>query len=489
MVQSQTVYINFRGGIVSPGNLENILKIAKNYKIAHVRFGLRQQLVVDVPVKYFDAFVGRCLDQDVSCSDKKQALPNLVSSYPAAGIFSGETWLREGVYKDVFDLFDYEPRLKVNVCDSTQNLVPLYTGHINWVSSPAVHFWQLHLRIPRTLSVHRFPGLVYTNDIARISKSIEQLILENPATQTASAIFDLLAASNINNKPEVENVPQPAFSLPYYEGFNRYDNNFWLGIYRRDELFSVPFLLDVCAICLQTKIGQLYTTPWKSLVIKGIETMDRSIWEHVLGRYRINVRHAANELNWQVEENSEEGLQIKRHIVRYFDKEDVRTFGLCFAVQAKPYSRMFGSVLIRKEAIKNPGRLKSLERFEILHTKDFNPNSEGFISYRKNVEKDYLGTYLVSLCKAFYDQQQAMFSNPVPITPTLGTAAKQVTNSVHQCTDCLTVYDPVVGEPELEIAAGTAFNELNPGFCCPLCGSPKSSFKEVDQSTLQLQTA
>ena len=65
---------------------------------------------------------------------------------------------------------------------------------------------------------------------------------------------------------------------------------------------------------------------------------------YVLGKYRINVRHAANELNWQVEDNCESGLQIKRQIIRYFDKEDVRTYGLSFAVKTRRFSSMFGSV-------------------------------------------------------------------------------------------------------------------------------------------------
>src|SRR3712207_8245214 len=82
-----------------------------------------------------------------------------------------------------------------------------------------------------------------------------------------------------------------------------------------------------------------YWRDWSSdvcssdLIIKGIQTSHRNLWDYTLGRYRINVRHAANELNWQVEDYDEEGLMLKRHIIRHFDKEDVRTYGLSFAVQ------------------------------------------------------------------------------------------------------------------------------------------------------------
>jgi hypothetical protein len=91
---------------------------------------------------------------------------------------------------------------------------------------------------------------------------------------------------------------------------------------------------------------------------KNIDSAHRKLWDIVLGRFRINVRHAANELAWQVEDYTNKGLQLKGQIIRYFDKEDVRTYGLCFAVQTKPTSSMFGSVVIRKQQNKNRTALK-----------------------------------------------------------------------------------------------------------------------------------
>jgi hypothetical protein len=241
-------------------------------------------------------------------------------------------------------------------------------------------------------------------------------------------------------KPIETELVLPKFYLPYYEGFNKIDNNYWLGIYRRDEMFPVSFLLDVCDICLETKIGQLYTTPWKSIIVKGIEQTNRILWDRVLGKYRINVRHAANELNWQVGDTGEEGLILKRHIVRYFDKEDVRTYGLSFAVQIYASSSMFGSVIIRKQQNKNPHKLKSLERFDILYNPDFNPNSGELIMYRDGVEKDHIGTYLVSLCKLFYEQESKRHALQNVSTQTVlhNVTAKSV-KILHQCKHCFTV--------------------------------------------------
>ena len=418
---------------------------------------------------------------------KKQALPNIVSSYPAAGIFTTDTWLREGVYKDVFGLFDYTPALKINICDSTQTLVPLFTGHINWISSTSTHFWHLFIRFPKTQTLYSFPEQIYTNDIATVTKQLEQLIVGSATTTGHDLYRHLKETITFISKPAGKELPLPQFSLPYYEGFNKFEAHYWLGIYRRNESLPISFLLDVCAICSETKVGQLYTTPWKSLIIKGIEAKHRPLWDYVLGKYRINVRHAANELNWQVEDNNEEGLQLKRQIIRHFDKEDVRTYGLCFAVQTQPHSGMFGSVILKKQEVKNPDKLKTLERFEIRYSTGFNPNAFETILFRQNVAKEHLGIYLVALSKFFYEQQK---SQHTILSPTATKDARQeqlVTKIVHQCKHCLTIYDSTLGDAGIGIAAGTTFEEIPDTYCCPLCDAKKEDFVAVEEASLQLQ--
>jgi sulfite reductase beta subunit-like hemoprotein len=96
----------------------------------------------------------------------------------------------------------------------------------------------------------------------------------------------------------------PEFKLPYYEGLNRYNEKYWLGIYRRDERFSIKFLKEVCMLCLQTGIKEICSTPWKTIIIKNIEEKNRQDLNDLLDKYQINVRHAQNELNFQVDDNS-----------------------------------------------------------------------------------------------------------------------------------------------------------------------------------------
>jgi rubredoxin len=393
-------------------------------------------------------------------------------------------------------LFDYEPRLKLNFSDSSQTFSPFFTGNINWVASKSAQYWFLIIRFPKTKVLYQWPQLVYTNDVTRLSKVIENSILEDKNAFCGNDLADgeslyqkASARLTTISKPVDEPLHLPAFNLPYYESFNSYGNKTWLGIYKRDELFSVHFLKEIATTCLLTKVGQLYTTPWKSIIIKNIEKQDRQLWDAILGKYRINVRHSANELAWQVEDNNEDGLGIKRHIIREFDKQDVRTFGLCFGVNTQPESSMFGSVIIQRQFASVRGQTKSLDKFDILYTPNFNPNSKDLVLFRDNIPKDYLDTYLISLIKHYYEIQKeteesanAVYQSQAVIEDTL------VDRYVYQCGNCLTVYDSIIGDEAAKITPDTAFEDLPDNYCCALCETPKASFIKIEAGSLYLQS-
>lgn len=45
------------------------------------------------------------------------------------------------------------------------------------------------------------------------------------------------------------------------------------------------------------------------------------------------------------------------------------------------------------------------------------------------------------------------------------------------CKVCAYVYDPEIGDPENNIAAGTPFDSLPDTWVCPVCGVGKSEFE------------
>lgn len=48
------------------------------------------------------------------------------------------------------------------------------------------------------------------------------------------------------------------------------------------------------------------------------------------------------------------------------------------------------------------------------------------------------------------------------------------------CKVCGYIYDPANGDPDNDIAPGTAFEDITDSWVCPLCGAPKSEFEKTE---------
>jgi rubredoxin len=497
MERTVTIKINFLGGIISPGELYNILVAAHKAKIDKVSFGLRQQLLIHIHNDGVELLTQQLQLQGIFFEMDKDDYPNIISSYPAEEVFITNTWLSEGVYKDIFDLMDFQPKLKINISDSNQSFTPILTGNINWVASlQAQHFWHLFIRFPKTNTIYEWKEMVYTNDVARMSKHIEELIFlhkeqfyDNELAK-GDNLFELVSRQSYITKTAGSPASLPSFNLPYYEGLNRYQDKFWLGVYRRDEMFSVSFLKDLCQLCLQTKIGQLCSTPWKTIIIKNIEEKDRVYWNNLLAKHQINVRHAANELNFQVEDNCKDGLELKNYLLKGLHTDDTRTFGICIGIKTRKKSEVFSSILVRKRPWITIAGIGLFPVYDILCAKDFNPNQRTGIIHSKGNPKVFLAEQLRRAILSFYTYHQTLPT----VAPKTETAKKDTPEKslkvtyVHQCSHCLSVYDEKAGELENGILPGTAFENLPPTYCCELCEAPMEDFIKIDTSKLGLQT-
>ncbi|MCR5622141.1 MAG: rubredoxin [Treponema sp.] len=49
----------------------------------------------------------------------------------------------------------------------------------------------------------------------------------------------------------------------------------------------------------------------------------------------------------------------------------------------------------------------------------------------------------------------------------------------YKCNICGYVYDPELGDSELEIAAGTPFEAIDDSWVCPICGAKKPDFSQL----------
>ncbi len=472
MTSLQLVRFNFKGGIASPGELRDLLSALKACDITQVKFGLRQQLLAEISSSALPKLKERMAVLHTPWQLNKNRFPNLVSSYVAEEVFLRSNWLSEGIYKDIMDGFDYSPAIKINISDSRQSFTPFFSGHLNYISSDKPNFWFLFVRKPKSNEVFCHEKLIFTQEIARLSQLLEKRILSNE-NETILANLPEMITENAENP-----LAMPRFSLPYYEGFNRYGSKTWLGIYRREEYFSVNFLIDLCSLCLQTKIGEICLTPWKSLIIKNIQEKDRALWSNLLAAYDINVRHAANELNWQIEDNSSEAIRLKKRIINYFNRKDLRTFGICLGIKTVPKTEVFASIMVsRNYSVSVP----FFKRYDITYTTDYDPNGRNVAYFDRDVPAYRLPQQLRKAVLQFNERLAGQ--NPLPQEELLGNSAaepKQL-HEVHECPSCLSIYDQNFGDPLHEIPAGIPFEKLPENYTCSICGENKSNFvkKEI----------
>lgn len=50
----------------------------------------------------------------------------------------------------------------------------------------------------------------------------------------------------------------------------------------------------------------------------------------------------------------------------------------------------------------------------------------------------------------------------------------------YQCQICGYIYDPVQGDPDNGVPAGTPFEKLPPTWVCPVCGASQDQFAPMD---------
>src|SRR3569833_1088980 len=177
-----TVKINLPGGIISAGELYAIVMAAERARVANMQLGTRQQLFCKVADQYASVFLQELEQAGIPFEANEEKYPNIVSSYVTEGIFTTQSWVSEGLYKDILGSFDYKPRLKINLVERSQSFVPFFTGNINFISSDTGNYWYLYVRWPQTTQVHPWDDLIASEDIPRISKAIEELILHEGFT-------------------------------------------------------------------------------------------------------------------------------------------------------------------------------------------------------------------------------------------------------------------------------------------------------------------
>lgn len=474
--------ILIKGGVMSPNELKQIVSLGKMLKLSTIFFGSRQDILLP-NVEGIEGAIDHFPELDINfVADRK--FQNIVSSYVSANIYNSTTWLKGSTYLYILSTFEYKPKLKVNIVDPRQRLVPLITGDLNFIASDIDDYWFLYLRFPGEKSLKRFPVMVFSWDIARMAKMIEDAILEDEIADPDDLYVEIINEFD-NCRAIINDLKVNYEPFPNYEGINAEGlDSYWMGLYWRNNKYDLLFLESLAEFCLRWNVGRISITPWKSLIVKGIPDKGLLDLEKMLGRHGINTRHSSLELNWHLPVNIEEALDLKRFIVRTFDQNDISTHGLTFGLRSNKGAVDFTSIVIRKNEA--PEKFENFDirpTYDVLYCENFDANTQLYKVYAQDVDKMELPGLLMELSKLYFEQL-TINTDELQLAP--ANQKKEVKNlqTVHQCIACGNVYDEQFGDELQGIAPGIAFESLDDDYVCSLCDSPKGFFEEKSSNLI-----
>jgi rubredoxin len=448
------------------------MQISRTLGNKYVIFGSRQDIMFpsnEADEKYLDKLF-REINIDYELGSDSSIYQNIVSSYVAVNVTETTNWVKEDTYHFVIDNFDFKPKIKINIVDPVQSIVPLFTGEINFIASKEENYWFLYIRDPRKGNeIECWPKLVFTQDIPKVCKALEELLLNFQPFGIDELFVILQGKMRINYRMISQKLRFPDNAFPYYEGLNAMLNNqYWLGLYWRNNQYDIDFMTAACRLCQETNVGKINIIPWKAFIIKGIKASDRIRWEKLMGKFGINERHSSLELNWHLPVIDNEALELKRFLVRELDQQDISTHGLTFSIKMRRESFLFTSIVIEKN-VENAAS----ERYNILYAKNFNPNNITYQLYAKGVRKEVIPALLIELSKLYFRQlnpekESREEKDKQPAKPT--------TSISYQCSHCLSIYDKRYGDMFANVPPGVPFEELPDSYTCHVCDSAKKDF-------------
>lgn len=476
-----TLRMLVKGGIITPAYFLKILEIARSAGNGTISFGSRQDIIFKLPVELQQQVTTELDKLKIEYAFKKQQIgsmpQNIVSSFVAADIQASTQWLNSGNYIQILDLFEHKHKLRVNIADPRQTMVPLFYGHINFVASPSKHYWYVYLRLPESYELHQLPFLIYSTDIPALAHMIEKcwdtVQCISPEEFGTKVIMD----KTLNTKVVDAKLEHPKTFSADYEGFGRmYESDkFWAGFVWRNNQYNIGFLEQMCRLSMETGLAKIAITPWKSFMVKSIEEKHLMKWQTLLGKNGITMRHSAFDLNWHLPLDNINALKLKKHIVRKFDKQDVCVHGLTFSIMDEP-ELQFSSIVIKEhKPWYIPYFVHFMKTYDVSYADRFDPNRCEYHYFDKKCTRNELDVVLADLIKRFHSQI-------LPEKELPETKKNELTSTkTYQCPDCFSVYLQEFGCPEQNIAPGTPFAKLPETYCCPLCDSPKTVFVVTDK--------
>ena len=484
------------GGIIGTGALRTVAELSGAWGIDRLIIGHRQDLLVaGIPDSYVARFRAAVAPLQV---DRADALghPNITSSAAACGIARGVPWLDAGIIQSILAGIGFRPSFAVNVADPQQDLLPLTSGLLNFLAADEVDAWRIAIaadhhprrgaRAPGRHDRVTLPYLVPSEYVAEAVRAVEETVAggEPGSSQSsedlAHAIRDRLGARLVHADAGGR-APPPEYGD--YEGVRpmQSGSGYWIGMSSGTRAFRHRFLEELCMRAAQQGIGAVFTSCWRSLVLKNVAQEQLPEWRMLLGRHGVRVRHVDAALHWQVADRLPAARGLAATMISRLSRRAVVTSGLSFAVTDDP-ARHEVAVAIQPLVDERLSFSRLRRRYAVRHREGFDRHNPGWLTFARRLRERDLAAALAALARRFYrDAGEPPASAPPPETA----PPPEARSGAWACAACGNEYDPAYGDPLGEVAPGTAFAALPSGWRCPVCDAAPADYRPLPSAAAQ----
>lgn len=482
------------GGIIGTGALRTVAELSGAWGIDRLTIGHRQDLLVaGIPDSYVARFRAAVAPLEVDRADAG-CPPNITSSAAACGIMRGVPWLDAGIMQSILAGIRMRPSFAVNVADPHQDLLPLASGLVNFLAADEVDSWRIAIaadhhprrgtRAPGRHDRVTLPYLVPSEYVAEAVRAAEETAAaaggasSRLSEELAHAIRDCLG-SRMVHAAAGQRLPPPEYGD--YEGVHSMHSGsgYWIGMSAGTRPFRHRFVEQLCMRAAQQGIGAVFTTCWRSLVLKNVAPERLPEWRMLLGRHGVRVRHVDAALHWQVADRLPEARELAGTVIARLSRRSIVTAGLSFAVTDDP-PRHEVAVAIEPVADERLPFARLRRRYAVRHREGFDRHNPGWLTFARQLRERDLAVALAALARRYYrdDGEPPTSEAPEPEPP------DEQRSGARSCAACGNEYDPAYGDPLGNVVPGTAFAALPSGWCCPVCDGPATGYQPLARTAV-----
>ena len=522
-----SVRILSEGGRLSVQKMKLLLEAARGADLTHMYIDSRQSLFFNtgaLPTRkeQVQSFTQQLSVLGVSCAQENEQ--NIVSSLPSAQVFAYTSWLDTAMYhvllRELQEVgfgcnMNSEPHLtrpsksllSISLIDNRQSFIPHLCSELNFIASETEDYWYLYIRYGQVTSPPvLWPFLIGGPCLAQFARSLADDLVSGCDLQKCVVQY----SQDTRWQMMIVNcsVEKAHAALPRYEGFISYGQNLHaLGIVRADQTFDLLMVEQMLKLMQHQNITDLYTTPWGSLLIKGIHEENIPVWNRLLCLHHCDVGLSYGHLNWLIQTKDFARLpliKLRSRLAQNLQDNNLRTWGLTFAlVDDSVWLDMpcFASIIVLAQNNSSWLGLSKRARYSLWSVQPDQFSTHQYTCVAAQLDEQQLATQLVEVVDKYQkniglSRQKSIF---VPFVMPLffevknsdaehgsysKTPAKN--NGVFLCRYCETEYHEDMGEPSQNVAPHTPFTQLTNDFHCPVCEHGKSAF---DSLQLKIATA